>query len=440
MSHLPTAYSATTNSTNRLTAIGSLTPTYDNNGNLTYDTVHNFGWDAEGNMISVDSTAVTIIYDALNRAVEQQRGTSYTEVVYTPGGQKLALMNGSTLVKAFPTLPGGGTAVYAAGTTGPAFYRRMDWLGSSRLATTQARGCSSDVAYAPFGEPYNPACTSSPDLNFTGQNQDTVSGYYDFLFREYSPVQGRWLSPDPSGMAAVNPANPQTWNRYGYVANNPLALVDPQGLDWDIFGCLMDFDYPPPVCFDGGGIGPVDFGPMGAWGEGIFEGEPNLPLPTLDPNVAQMLAALFTGNWRGLLDSTLAATSQGLWSMVPNPAIMDADDPRVNGANNSTGFLTNNGMRGCTDKNSSLIDKGIQSFSLLRIGEHPIDWGVLTPGKVILTKWLAPYMSATELAFVEGASGLGTLILLGATVADGACFIPGPTAPTSDPPAWPWQQ
>jgi hypothetical protein len=60
------------------------------------------------------------------------------------------------------------------------------------------------------------------------------------------------------------------------------------------------------------------------------QSEGSLPLPTLDPNVAQMLAALFTGNWRGLLDSTLAATSQGLWSMVPDPMIMDAGDPRNN--------------------------------------------------------------------------------------------------------------
>jgi RHS repeat-associated protein len=40
---------------------------------------------------------------------------------------------------------------------------------------------------------------------------------YDFLYREHSPVQGRWLSPDPAGMAAANPADPQTWNRYAYV-------------------------------------------------------------------------------------------------------------------------------------------------------------------------------------------------------------------------------
>ena len=45
-------------------------------------------------------------------------------------------------------------------------------------------------------------------------------------------MQGRWLTPDPSGMGAVDPGDPQTWNRYAYVGNSPLNRTDPQGLDW----------------------------------------------------------------------------------------------------------------------------------------------------------------------------------------------------------------
>ena len=73
--------------------------------------------------------------------------------------------------------------------------------------------------------------------NFTGQTQDTTAGLYDFLFRQQSSAQGRWLVPDPAGLAAVDITNPQTWNRYAYVGNNPPSRVDPLGLDSDQLIC-----------------------------------------------------------------------------------------------------------------------------------------------------------------------------------------------------------
>jgi RHS repeat-associated protein len=161
--------------------------------------------------------------------VEQQNGSSYTEILYGPAG-KLALMSGQTVSKAFIPLPAGATAVYTAGPT-LSYFRHPDWLGSSRFASTASRTMYYSGAYAPFGEAYAEAGTS--DRSFTGQNQDTVSGstagLYDFLYREYAQY-GRWISPDPAGIGAADPSNPQSWNRYAYVLNNPLTLLDPLGL------------------------------------------------------------------------------------------------------------------------------------------------------------------------------------------------------------------
>ena len=75
--------------------------------------------------------------------------------------------------------------------------------------------------------------TCTTERSFTGQTQDTIAGptgNYDFLLRQHSAAQGRWLVPDPAGLAAVDITRAQTWNRYAYVANNPLNSIDPLGL------------------------------------------------------------------------------------------------------------------------------------------------------------------------------------------------------------------
>jgi RHS repeat-associated protein len=179
-------------------------------------------------------------YDALGRRVEQATGATYQVILYGPDGGKLALMNGQTVIRVFLPLPGRATAVYAS--TGLSYYRHSDWLGSARFASTPARTMYKDRAYAPFGEPYAEADTT--DRNFTGQNQDLAGDLYDFAYREYHPTQGRWTTPDPAGQAAADLADPQTWNAYGYVRNDPERLVDPDGLEFFWVGnCLWNRQY-----------------------------------------------------------------------------------------------------------------------------------------------------------------------------------------------------
>jgi RHS repeat-associated protein len=226
--------------TNQFSSLPGVSVSYDANGNLLTDNLNSYTWDPNwGNMVSVSTgtSTVTVTYDALGRMVEQYNGSAYVQILYSAIG-KTALMSGSTLIKAFIPLPGLGMAIYNSSSGSPVSYRHADWLGSSRLTSTAARGMSSSMAYAPFGEQYSVSDTADP--SFTGQNSDTVVSLYDFTFRENSPSQGRWISPDPAGLTAVDPTNPQTWNRYAYVANNPLTMVDPSGL---FYVCVNGVQY-----------------------------------------------------------------------------------------------------------------------------------------------------------------------------------------------------
>ena len=147
--------------------------------------------------------------------------------------------------------------------------------------TNTSQTMVNDSAYAPFGEQYaSTGIGFGGFYDFTGQQQWTSPGLDDFLYRRYHPVQGRWISADPAGSSAVDLTNPQTWNRYAYVGNNPLNATDPLGLY-----CAIQMQY---AHYD------VGCGNTGlAWGAGIFtvgyQWVPGSstgpdPIPGSDPN------------------------------------------------------------------------------------------------------------------------------------------------------------
>ena len=66
---------------------------------------------------------------------------------------------------------------------------------------------------------------------FSGKERDTETNLDYFGARYFSGAQGRFTSPDPKIMTARHLMSPQKWNKYAYVQNNPLASIDPDGLD-----------------------------------------------------------------------------------------------------------------------------------------------------------------------------------------------------------------
>jgi RHS repeat-associated protein len=65
------------------------------------------------------------------------------------------------------------------------------------------------------------------DYGYTGQrNLDESIGLMDYKARFYSPFINRFIQPDS---IVPDPTNPQSWNRYSYVVNNPILYNDPDG-------------------------------------------------------------------------------------------------------------------------------------------------------------------------------------------------------------------
>jgi RHS repeat-associated protein len=66
----------------------------------------------------------------------------------------------------------------------------------------------------------------------TGKERDYESGNDYFGKRYYASSMGRFMSPDDG--SDQDPSDPQSWNLYGYVRNNPLTNTDPNGRECNV--------------------------------------------------------------------------------------------------------------------------------------------------------------------------------------------------------------
>lgn len=207
---------------------------YDNAGNQTVLGGYGRSYDADGRMESstINGVRTVCVYDGDGRRVMRKEPGGSTTYVYDAMGQ-LAAEYGSAA---------------AAAPVCELCWVTQDHLGSTRMvtnaATGQAVGCHD---YQPFGEEITVGrsgdCWTAKDttLRFTGKEREylqdgTPAGLDYFGARYFSSAQGRFTSPDEP-LIDQYPADPQSWNLYSYVRNNPLRSTDPTGE-----ACVVDPD------------------------------------------------------------------------------------------------------------------------------------------------------------------------------------------------------
>ena len=84
--------------------------------------------------------------------------------------------------------------------------------------------------YTPYGQEINPTISAiGNNYKYTGMEQDAETDLGHTQYRQFTPVEGRWMSPDPYN-GSYDLTNPQSFNRYGYVNNQPMQAFDPYGL------------------------------------------------------------------------------------------------------------------------------------------------------------------------------------------------------------------
>ncbi|HEX8501383.1 MAG TPA: DUF4214 domain-containing protein, partial [Pyrinomonadaceae bacterium] len=131
-------------------------------------------------------------------------------------------------------------------TAGPGGVRYLltDQQGTTRVVTNEAGGVVSRHDELPFGEQVWAGAGQRTAGQGYGQTDgarqqwalmewEKATGLQHTWWRKYDPWAGRWTSPDPVN-DSLNIDDPQTFNRYAYVRNDPVNLTDPTGLYWAI--------------------------------------------------------------------------------------------------------------------------------------------------------------------------------------------------------------
>jgi RHS repeat-associated protein len=206
-----------------------------------------YRYDAAGNMLSDSTDGISVLYDAENRIASVTQGGTTTAYVYDAEGNRLKKSTNTSGTLYWYMLPGivaesdlsgnlKSEYVFFSGRRiarrdypgGAVSYYFSDHLKTTGIITDAQGNVKSDSDYYPWGGELQFVVSDSNHYKFTGKERDTESGLDYFGARYYSNAMARFTSVDPKQSSGYS-IDPQTWNRYAYVGNNPLRFIDPDG-------------------------------------------------------------------------------------------------------------------------------------------------------------------------------------------------------------------
>jgi RHS repeat-associated protein len=204
--------------------------TYDANGNLTVEPLvsnYNYSYDAANRLVSFASGAANATYAYDGHGRRAQKVSSGNTTVYIFSGPRVLAeyLSGSAASSPSKEYVYVGSTLLTTVTGSAATYHHRDHL-SIRISTNQSADVVAEQGHFPYGESWYLG-TQSTQWQFTDYERDAESGNDYATFRYYVSRQGRFLTLDPLAGTA---SNPQSWNRYAYVRNDPCSRTDPLGL------------------------------------------------------------------------------------------------------------------------------------------------------------------------------------------------------------------
>lgn len=214
----------------QITQSGSVSPTYDDRGNLTADGISGYSYDIENRLLSATTlatgtTKAILTYNPLGRLYQVTSGGVTTRFLYD-GDSLVAEYDGSgNVLRRYvhgdridePLVWYEGSTVGAATRR----YLHADHLGSITAIAGNAGATLEVERYDPYGVP---GIGNTSRFQYTGQIRLPEIGLFYYKARFYDATLGRFLQTDPVGYES-------DLNIYAYVGNDPTNGIDPTGHD-----------------------------------------------------------------------------------------------------------------------------------------------------------------------------------------------------------------
>ena len=272
--NLPNAISgATYNQNNQLTQWGSISPTYDLNGNLQNDGVSSYSWNSRNQLASMNGGTDVFTYDSFGRRIAKSISSTAKVYLYDGANSVQELQGGNVTAN---LMTGGIDELFLRTDSSGAWNFLADALGSTAALTDTTGQIQTQYTYEPFGNTTATGTTSGNVNDYTGRELDET-GLYFYRARYYNPQIGRFISEDPIRLAGGI-------NFYAYVGNDPSNRIDPLGLAQCVYSisahtmvCQPNADPGQPSTYGPNGAGAVRLGPNDVWSGDPKKGCKNEP-------------------------------------------------------------------------------------------------------------------------------------------------------------------
>ncbi len=215
-----------------LHASTTLTYTYDANGNLIGGDGKHYEYNDANKLVKVrhgDASGPVIVeyvYDYTGQRIKKIENGSATYYIGKHYEQQTDGVTSSTTNYYFAN----GERVAKKDQAGNMYYYHSDHLGGTNVVTDSVGNLVERVKYYPFGEIRE---GGNEKYLYTGKEKDHLTDWYYYEARYYNSDFKHFTQAD-----TIDPDyyDPQDLNRYAYVRNNPLTLIDPDGNSWTGFG------------------------------------------------------------------------------------------------------------------------------------------------------------------------------------------------------------